>query len=349
MVRSGSAEKASPPYEFLLVGAGFWMLTGLFLDGWAHSNQKPDSFFTPWHAVLYSGFGAACLVVAAQTRSRTPQGDWVERLHKADRVSLAGLALFAFGAVADLAWHQAFGIEVNIDALLSPTHLLLLSGALLALSGPLRATRSGVNLTLSRALPGVVSAALATGVITFFTMYASPFGQTVVPSFASVTTDTHDLSRMSPAAYLELREKWALASVLFTTVLVALPVVMMRQRWLLPAGALAVYFSAVGLFEAAASDLVRWPLALSLLVGAAVAELLHWRRVSNAVLVAGAVAGMWLSYFAVIEAAYGLRWSLELWAGATVLSSGLAALLAAASLPAADARAPHPDLDVVLA
>ena len=40
------------------------------------------------------------------------------------------------GAIGDMFWHIIFGIEVSIDALLSPTHLLLLIGALLILSGP---------------------------------------------------------------------------------------------------------------------------------------------------------------------------------------------------------------------
>ena len=32
-----------------------WAVTGLFLDGWSHNHHRPETFFTPWHAVLYSG------------------------------------------------------------------------------------------------------------------------------------------------------------------------------------------------------------------------------------------------------------------------------------------------------
>lgn len=331
MTSPTTSPSRSSRFDGLFVGAGAWMLVGLFLDGWAHSNQKPDSFFTPWHAVLYSGFGAGCLVAAAQTRSLVPHGTWQDRLRAADRVSLVGLALFALGGIADLGWHELFGIEVNIDALLSPTHLLLLGGGLLALSGPLRTTRTGDGLTFRQLLPAAISVALATGVVMFFTMYASPFGQTVVPSFASVTTDIHDMSTLSPAASLELREKWALATILFTTLLLAVPVILMRNRWVLPSGILAVFFVATGLFETALSDLKRWPLGLSFLVAAALAETLHRRRVSTALLAAGVIGALWLSYFAVIELAYGLGWSVELWAGVTVLSAALAALAATAA------------------
>jgi len=35
-----------------------WVVGGLYIDGWAHSNGRvDDSFFTPWHALLYAGVG----------------------------------------------------------------------------------------------------------------------------------------------------------------------------------------------------------------------------------------------------------------------------------------------------
>src|SRR5258706_1433120 len=36
-----------------------WFFVGLFLDGAAHNRGAVDSFFTPWHMVLYTGF-ASC-------------------------------------------------------------------------------------------------------------------------------------------------------------------------------------------------------------------------------------------------------------------------------------------------
>jgi hypothetical protein len=38
-----------------------------------------------------------------------------------------------------MAWHLVFGIETDVAALLSPTHLLLATGAALIVAGPLRA------------------------------------------------------------------------------------------------------------------------------------------------------------------------------------------------------------------
>lgn len=41
----------------LTVLAG-WLMTGVYLDAWAHISRLPDSFWTPWHAILYSGLMA---------------------------------------------------------------------------------------------------------------------------------------------------------------------------------------------------------------------------------------------------------------------------------------------------
>ena len=37
--------------------------------------------------------------------------------------------------VLDLAWHELFGFEVDVESLLSPTHLLLRAAGLLMLGG----------------------------------------------------------------------------------------------------------------------------------------------------------------------------------------------------------------------
>ena len=48
-----------PPGEFAwtTLGLCLWYFSGLVLDGWAHTHGEVDaSFFTPWHALFYSGF-----------------------------------------------------------------------------------------------------------------------------------------------------------------------------------------------------------------------------------------------------------------------------------------------------
>src|SRR4029450_11411506 len=55
--------------------SGTWLLVGLVVDGWAHNNlQALETFFTPWHALFYSGFVAtAAWVLATAGRARQPE------------------------------------------------------------------------------------------------------------------------------------------------------------------------------------------------------------------------------------------------------------------------------------
>src|SRR3546814_1910353 len=64
---------------------------------------------------------------------------WRADLRGGHGLTLVALGVFAAGAVGDLVWHETPGIEVGVEALLSPTHLLLLAGCLAALSAPVRA------------------------------------------------------------------------------------------------------------------------------------------------------------------------------------------------------------------
>ena len=72
-----------------------------------------------------------CLV----TRSRERRHSCPRRRY---RCAVASNSLFGLGAALDLGWHEVFGFEVSNEALLSPSHLVLMAGAMLALSGPVR-------------------------------------------------------------------------------------------------------------------------------------------------------------------------------------------------------------------
>lgn len=88
-----------------------------------------------------------------------------------------------------MAWHVVFGVEVGLEALLSPTHLVLLTGGFLLLTAAARSTwsRTGagqsddrlraepVSARLRSQLPAVVSLSLATALVAFFLLYASAF------------------------------------------------------------------------------------------------------------------------------------------------------------------------------
>lgn len=168
-------------FDWIIVLLSGWLIGGLHLDGWAH-NHHPDleTFFTPWHGVLYSGFFALFLTLLftfARNRGRGyPRG---RALPFGYNLSLLGGFIFLVGGVLDLTWHTLFGIEANTEALLSPTHLILATGVVLMIGGPLRAAwqrplADGGGTTFVALLPVLLSATFLLALFAFFTQFAHP-------------------------------------------------------------------------------------------------------------------------------------------------------------------------------
>src|SRR5438477_507727 len=138
--RGGSAT-GTTQFEWTVVLLCTWLMSGAYLDAWAHRHlTKLETFFTPWHAVLYSGMLALLIFLATTALRNQARGSEPDRmLPTGYGLSLVGCALFGFGGVIDMFWHLRFGIEVSLQALISPPHLLLMSALGLIVTGPLRA------------------------------------------------------------------------------------------------------------------------------------------------------------------------------------------------------------------
>lgn len=53
---SGLPKIGEKYYDIIVLTLGLWCLGGLLIDSFAHiSGTVDDTFFTPWHAVWYSG------------------------------------------------------------------------------------------------------------------------------------------------------------------------------------------------------------------------------------------------------------------------------------------------------
>jgi Tol biopolymer transport system component len=166
-------------FDWIAALISSWLVGGLYLDGWAHNHGRvDDTFFTPWHAVLYSGAAAMIAFLALNQWRNVNKGyAWRWALPKGYMLSLVGAVLFVMGGGLDLIWHTLFGVEVNIETLLSPTHLLLASAGILMITGPIRSAwsqyASGARLGWSHIGATVLCAALLLSVLTFFTNFAN--------------------------------------------------------------------------------------------------------------------------------------------------------------------------------
>lgn len=145
-----SSQAISAPAKPLIGGSSFdayflfailWFESGTFLDAWAHNNiPRLETFFTPWHAVLYSGLIAAATMIFAPIFINHRRGaTWREAIPRGYELTVLGIGMMFFVGVGDMLWHVLFGVEQNIDALFSPTHLAAMVCIGLAFAGPLRA------------------------------------------------------------------------------------------------------------------------------------------------------------------------------------------------------------------
>ena len=169
-------------FDWVAVALAGWLIGGLHLDGWAH-NHRPEmeSFFTPWHGVLYSGFFALFGFLLGAGAGNWRRGHhWRRALPAGYGLSFGGGLVFLAGGLLDMLWHLVLGIEANVEALLSPPHLLIALGGTLLISGPLRAAwqRPAVagqtGARWLQLLPALLSLTLVLALFAFFTQFAPP-------------------------------------------------------------------------------------------------------------------------------------------------------------------------------
>ncbi len=110
----------------LFIIAMLWFFIGAWIDSSAHTYliDEIETFFTPWHAVLYSGY-AFSVLVAIYIKNKIKD-------YKFD-IGVLGAVIFGAGGASDAVWHTLLGIETGVEPLVSPSHLLLFLGAFLML------------------------------------------------------------------------------------------------------------------------------------------------------------------------------------------------------------------------
>src|SRR5581483_6789195 len=115
-------------FDWIMVVVSIWWLGGLFLDGWAHSNiPQLETFFTPWHAVLYSGYLAVTITLlvrivqnlrwmairangevpslATLIRESLAGNRWMRAIPRGYELSVLGIGIFLVSGIGDMTWH----------------------------------------------------------------------------------------------------------------------------------------------------------------------------------------------------------------------------------------------------
>lgn len=315
---------SSARFDWIITILAWWIVAGLFTDGWAHNSlgDSLETFFTPWHGLLYSGLGATGLALVASAVRNVARGyGWTRSLPAGYMLSLIGFGLFAGGGVLDFIWHAAAGFEASVEALLSPPHLLLASGGVLIVGGPLRSAwlrPSNRDQSWASLLPALLSLLAVLSIFTFFAQFSNGF------QHANVFTGPRPTE---PSYY---HDTTGVSYVLIPTALVMGFSLLALQRWSLPPGSLTLLIAGnAGLMFGMG---VRYnsqnvPVLLAALAGGVIADVLYGILKPSAERVAAlrvfafaAPFGLFLLYFGTLILTAGIWWRIHMWLGAPFLA-----------------------------
>src|SRR5437879_7386423 len=164
-VKSFSPQALLPVYGVGVLGA-FLQIAGAQWDVSAHILGIVETFFTPAHAVLYSGIGLVALANLQGVRLRLAYGQnsRYASLFGGLRVAVVGTELQLVAAPIDLYWHTVYGFD---PFLFTPAHSILILGVVLGGTGMtlvtirlLQAQRAGQQIT---ARPWLLTAIVVLG------------------------------------------------------------------------------------------------------------------------------------------------------------------------------------------
>lgn len=324
-------------FDWIAAFLAFLNICGTYVDGWAHAHGLVDNtFFTPWHAILYASFViiAVFFTLSALFNHLKRGYPWSESLPPGYLLSLLGVAVFAVAGVLDMFWHILFGIEVNVDALLSPTHLMLALGAILMATGPLRACwlryPASQKLRFLQFLPGMLSATLLFSLLAFFTQFSHP------------AIDPWAAHAYQPIGYPSLIPFYSQAlgidSILLQTAILMSFVLLLTRRWQLPFGSFTLLFTLNAIFISFLNDyyVLIIPIALA---GLSADILCRWlkpgvERPGAFRIFAFTVPCVYYSlYFTTLLIIVGVDWTVHMWAGSIVIAGVTGLLLSYLLIP----------------
>ncbi|HEY2473304.1 MAG TPA: hypothetical protein VGI19_00750 [Candidatus Cybelea sp.] len=234
--------------DWLVTGSGLWIITGLFIDAHQHLFLAVESFFNPWHVMMYSGglFAAAVLATAIAINYRSAGSFW-KAIPCGYTASVFGVVSLLLGGAIDMLWHAAFGFEHQLDLLLSPPHLFLLTGLFFLITGPVRsALARPAAATLFDQLPLLISFGLAFQVIQFCTQYG--FYPEALPRDRPLAQSVFGSDRFVLSVFLFYRQALEISIVIWQSLLLSAAALYLCLRTHLRFGALIVLSIAVKLW-----------------------------------------------------------------------------------------------------
>jgi hypothetical protein len=335
-------------FEWSITLCAVGLVAGVYVDGWAHLRDLPETFFTPWHGIIYGAFSIAAVILGREWLAGRRRGyARPSALPYGYGLSLIGVLVFLAAGAFDLVWHALFGAENDIEALYSPPHALLAAGGGLIVTGPLRAAWGRNTSTLASSWRAILSLTMLLALLTFFTSELHPF---VHPwawvRFRPNLVDPAALGLPPLAAggmsSRELAETLGIGGIVVQATLLMALVLLLIRRWgsNLPAGWLTCMLA----LDTVGLSLFHWtpwtiPVAIA---GGVIGDLLFgWLKPSvqapQRLRMFSALFPMVLFgfYFAALLLVGGIWWSVHVWLGAVTFSGVAGWLVSYLVLPPA--------------
>jgi hypothetical protein len=307
-------------FDWGMIGVCSWLIVGIYADVWAHNHFLIDTFFTPWHGMLYSGFFVtASFLIWTVIRNRRRGYSFWQAVPAGYELSLLGVIFFLCSGVGDMIWHIVFGIEQSVDAAFSPTHIGLAISAVMIFTGPFRAAWRCQN-SYSRPnfvelLPMLLSLTFTLATINSLAEVGQPF-ISLWPTFLLQNDQMHAL---------------AAVSIIFQTTILMGWFLLTLRRWSLPLGS----FTLVLTFYMVFVSLEKYTF-LMIIVAAftgLIADVLVWRLQPSVTrphalrLFAYLVpTTLFTLYFFSLILTAKIYWNVPLWTG-SIVAAGLTGFL----------------------
>lgn len=230
-------------FDWLYVMLSLLLTVGILMDVWSHIEFGPDqSIFNEYHLLFYGSMTAIMVLLGGLTLNNLRNGyPLAIALPQGYGLGFLAVLLFGISGVIDLSSHAIFGFESDIEALTSPTHLLLFINWFLILFAPVQAARAraqttGQSATLRQSLPkllayGCMMACINIPLMNFFPMGSSPYM----------------LQEMRPANdYFGL--SLGISGTLLQTMITVAFILWLAREFRMPRGGFTVAFGFYGLF-----------------------------------------------------------------------------------------------------
>ncbi|MCU1496672.1 MAG: hypothetical protein JWM47_625 [Acidimicrobiales bacterium] len=307
-----------------------------------HPESLENDFISGWHLVLYGGVASVGAFIGLGAIRRGP--GYVGAV----ATGSIGFALLSLGGALDAAWHEAFGTEAAVEALVSPPHLVVFAGLAFLLTAPVvvlwkrEARRLGLIASVA-AMVSVVSMVLVTSL---FTGFLSPLS-------GGLSLQAGYVEPLVGESVQEYDTVRGLGIAVWTAAMLAAAMAVLLVRFRLVPGVLFLGFVLLGLpplfvngstgVGGTTSVDIFNPLTVAFAVAGVTAEAciaLMGRptlgRIGASVTGAAVASSLWAATFAVLHSDGRLQWTEALWAGTVTLSALVGATVGAlVALPVA--------------